>query len=55
VLSGCNHGATVYQNSKIQVTPEFLDGLIAEQDHIAEQHPYTATVVDDWIVQNEPN
>ena len=51
-LTGCESGVT--KSTKIQVTPEFLDGLIAEQEGVARDYPYTASVVDDWIIQNEP-
>lgn len=54
-LSGCSGGATNYQRTKIQVTPEFMDQLIDEQPGVARDYPATATVVDDWIVQNEPD
>jgi len=53
-LSGCSNGATNYQRTKIEVTHEFLDQLIEEQDGVARDYPATATVVTDWIVQNEP-
>jgi len=54
-LSGCSNGATNYQRTKIDVTYEFLDALIEEQEGVAREYPNTATVVDDWIVQNEPD
>ena len=53
--AGCSNGATSYQRTKIEVTHEFLGQLIEEQDGVAEQFPATATVVTDWIVQNEPD
>jgi hypothetical protein len=53
--TGCSNGATNYQRTKIEVTHEFLNQLIEEQDGVAEQFPATATVVTDWIVQNEPD
>jgi hypothetical protein len=51
ILCGCVSGGT---NSKIKVSKHFLDGLIEEQDTISQCCPFTATVVSDWIVQNEP-
>lgn len=54
VLTGCANGSANYQKTKIQVTSSFLEGLIAEQEGVQRDYPYTATVVDDWIVQNEP-
>lgn len=38
----------------MSVSAEFLDGLIAEQPSISACCPFTASVVDDWISQNEP-
>tara|TARA_R110000851_G_scaffold2161_3_gene8343 strand:- start:438 stop:551 length:114 start_codon:yes stop_codon:yes gene_type:complete len=37
------------------VSVEFLDVLIDEQEGVARDYPNTATVVDDWIVQNKPD
>lgn len=55
VLIGCSSGATSYQRTKIEVTPEFLTDLASEQPGVEKDYPNTATVVDDWIVQNEPD
>lgn len=55
VLTSCKIGATNYQRTKIKVSVEFLDVLIDEQEGVARDYPNTATVVDDWIVQNKPD
>lgn len=55
VLTGCCGGAESYQKTKIEVSPEFLDALILEQDGVSSNYPNTATVVGDWIMQNEPD
>ena len=52
-LAGCSCGSA-NSKSKMQVTPDFLDRLIEEQPGVARDYPATASVVDDWIVQNEP-
>lgn len=51
-LTGCAHGE---RSSRIVVSPEFMDRLIDEQERINEdEYPSTISVVDDWIIQNEP-
>lgn len=50
LLTGCNNGRTNYLN----VSPEFLDGLMYEYPTIVECCPYTNEVIKDWIAQNEP-
>jgi len=51
LLSGCLSGGT---SSRINVTRDYLDQLIAEQPTIQECCPATQEVVKDWIMQNAP-
>lgn len=53
-LPGCSDGRSHSKTSKIVVTEKFIDDLIAEQRIIDKCCKATASVVDDWIVQNEP-
>jgi len=51
-LSGCCAGSGNFR--QVQVSEEFLDGVIAEYPDIEQGYPYTSEIVKDWVAQNEP-
>lgn len=51
-LSACANGSP--SCSKMTVSEQFLDELIKEVPQVAQCCPSTITVIEDWIVQNEP-
>ena len=51
-LNGCATGGI---NSNLNVSENFLNGLIEEIPTIENCCPYTMEVIKDWIAQNDPN